>query len=58
MAHHTLASRLTAKRDLLAEAARQFAFGSATIDDLMEAAVEFTSALEEKAIEHLRGVRT
>ena len=53
--HHTLASRLAAKRDLLSEAARQYAYGTISQSELEEAAVDFTFALEQKAVEHLKG---
>ena len=55
--HHTKAAVLAAKRDLLIVAARQYAHGTADLSDLEEAAVEFTAALEEKAMENLRGGR-
>ena len=53
----TKSAILAAKRDLLAEAARQFAAGTLSFDDLEVAAVEDSEALADKAMEHLRGIR-
>ena len=47
----TLASTLRAKEDLLDVAAKQYAAGSCTFDDLKVAAVEYTEALLDKARE-------
>lgn len=52
--HPTLAEQLTTQREALAEAARRYAHGTMTQSELEEAAVDFTNALEAKAMENLR----
>lgn len=52
--HQELSFVLKAKRDLLGEVARMYAHGTATQAELEEAAVDFTTALENKARAKLR----
>lgn len=52
--HHTNKARLEAKRDFLIEAARQYAHGTATIDDLEVAAVEFAEVFAAVAMANIR----
>jgi hypothetical protein len=54
---HTPNAVLAAKRDILHETARQFAFGTASEADLDEAAVAFTAAMEKLAWHNIRGRR-
>lgn len=52
--HHTNKARLAAKRDFLVDAARQFSHGTATVDDLEVAAVEFAEAFADVALANIR----
>jgi hypothetical protein len=55
--HETRSAVLSAKSDLLDIAAKQYAAGACTFDDLKVAAVDFTEALVAKAGENVRGMR-
>jgi hypothetical protein len=48
---------LASKREILHEIAREFTAGRASEGELEEVAVKFTTALEQKAMENLRGRR-
>ena len=54
-AHHSRASRITAKADLLELAAKQYAHGAAPFADVLEAALEYADAVRTAPL--VRGLK-